>query len=60
MRRKLIDRKFRLTRLQYFSAVDVETAQVPGTNDQVDLNVNVTERNTGKVMLEQGLAPLRD
>jgi outer membrane protein assembly factor BamA len=31
--------KFRLTRLQYFSEVDVDTAQVPGTTDQVDLNV---------------------
>jgi len=48
--------KFRLTRLQYFSEVDVDTAQVPGTADQVDLNVSVTERNTGKVMLGAGVS----
>ena len=48
--------KFRLTRLQYFSAVDVDTAVVPGNTDQVDLNINVTERNTGKVMLGAGVS----
>ena len=48
--------KFRLTRLQYFSAVDVDTAIVPGNTDQVDLNVNVTERNTGKIMLGAGVS----
>ena len=53
---KVARSKFRLTRLQYFSAVDVETAQVPGTNDQVDLNVNVTERNTGRIMLGAGVS----
>jgi outer membrane protein insertion porin family len=53
---KVARSKFRLTRLQYFSQVDVDTAQVPGTNDQVDLNVSVTERNTGKVMLGAGVS----
>ena len=53
---KVARSKFRLTRLQYFSAVDVDTAQVPGTSDQVDLNVNVTERNTGKIMLGAGVS----
>ena len=48
--------KFRLTRLQYFTAVNIDTAQVPGTTDQVDLNVNVTERNTGRVMLGAGVS----
>ena len=48
--------KFRLTRLQYFSAVDVDTAVVPGNTDQVDLNVSVVERNTGKVMLGAGVS----
>jgi outer membrane protein insertion porin family len=48
--------KFRLTRLQYFSAVDVDTAVVPGNTDQVDLNVNVTERNTGKIMMGAGVS----
>jgi outer membrane protein insertion porin family len=53
---KVARSKFRLTRLQYFSAVDVDTAQVPGTTDQVDLNVNVTERNTGRIMVGAGVS----
>jgi outer membrane protein insertion porin family len=48
--------KFRLTRLQYFSSVDVDTAVVPGNTDQVDLNVSVVERNTGKVMVGAGVS----
>ena len=48
--------KFRLTRLQYFSAVDVDTAVVPGNTDQVDLNVSVAERNTGKIMVGAGVS----
>jgi outer membrane protein insertion porin family len=53
---KVARSKFRLTRLQYFSAVDVDTAVVPGNTDQVDLNVNVTERNTGKIMVGAGVS----
>jgi outer membrane protein insertion porin family len=53
---KVARSKFRLTRLQYFSAVDIDTVQVPGTNDQVDLNLNVTERNTGRVMVGAGVS----
>jgi len=48
--------KFRLTRLNYFSAVDIDTAQVPGLTDQVDLNINVTERNTGRIMVGAGVS----
>ena len=48
--------KFRLTRLQYFSGVEIETIQVPGLTDQVDLNVSVTERNTGRVMVGAGVS----
>jgi outer membrane protein insertion porin family len=48
--------KFRLTRLQYFSSVDVDTSVVPGNTDQVDLNVSVVERNTGKVMVGAGVS----
>jgi len=53
---KVARSKFRLTRLQYFSAVDVDTAQVPGLTDQVDLNVSVTERNTGRIMVGAGVS----
>jgi outer membrane protein insertion porin family len=53
---KVARSKFRLTRLQYFSSVDVDTAVVPGNSDQVDLNVSVVERNTGKVMVGAGVS----
>lgn len=53
---KVARSKFRLTRLQYFSQVDIDSAQVPGTSDQVDLNVSVVERNTGKIMVGAGVS----
>ena len=48
--------KERLDRLQYFDSVDVETPAVPGTTDQVDLNINVTEKSTGSVQFGAGLS----
>jgi len=48
--------KQRLERLQFFSDVNVETPAVPGTTDQVDLNINVTEKSTGSVMFGAGLS----
>jgi outer membrane protein insertion porin family len=52
-----IDRsKVRLNRTQYFSDVNFETPAVPGTSDQVDLKVKVTEKNTGAVSLGAGLS----
>ena len=39
--------KERLQRTGYFSDVNIETPAVPGTTDQVDITVNVVERNTG-------------
>ncbi|MES2636514.1 MAG: outer membrane protein assembly factor BamA [Pseudomonadota bacterium] len=48
--------KVRLERLQYFDNVDIETPAVPGTTDQVDLNLNVTERSTGSVQFGAGLS----
>lgn len=44
---KIARSKERLQRTGYFSDVNVETPAVPGTSDQVDINVTVTERNTG-------------
>ena len=48
--------KERLDRLQYFDTVDIETPAVPGTTDQVDLNVNVTEKSTGSIQFGAGLS----
>jgi outer membrane protein insertion porin family len=43
-----IDRsKVRLQRLGYFKKVEIETPKVPGTDDQVDVNVTVEETSSG-------------
>jgi outer membrane protein insertion porin family len=46
----------RVDRLGYFTDVNVETAEVPGTPDQVDLNVAVAEKPTGSVQLGAGFS----
>jgi outer membrane protein insertion porin family len=44
----------RIDRLGFFSSVDVDTAEVPGAPDQVDLTVNVVEKPTGNLTLAAG------
>jgi outer membrane protein insertion porin family len=44
---KIARSKERLQRTGYFDEVSIETPAVPGTTDQVDVNVTVKERNTG-------------
>ena len=48
--------KVRVRRLGYFEegSVNVETPPVPGTNDQVDMEVSVTEKNTGNLLAGVG------
>ena len=46
----------RLNRLGFFNEVNIETPSVPGTTDQVDVNVGVTEKPTGNVMLGAGFS----
>jgi outer membrane protein insertion porin family len=46
----------RLNRLGYFTQVNIETPAVSGTTDQVDVNVSVTEKSTGSVMLGAGFS----
>lgn len=46
----------RVDRLGYFSEVTVETSEVPGTPDQVDLNLQVKERPTGMVTIGAGFS----
>lgn len=50
-----IDRsKVRLQRLGFFRDVNIDTARVPGTTDQVDLNVKVTEESSGQFQFGVG------
>jgi outer membrane protein insertion porin family len=46
--------KDRINRLGYFTDVDVTTVPVEGTQDQVDVNVKVTEKPTGTLSLGVG------
>lgn len=46
----------RVDRLGYFGEVAIETQEVPGTPDQVDLTVNVTEKPTGSLSLGAGFS----
>lgn len=48
----------RIDRLGYFNDVNVETPPVPGTNDQVDVNVAVTERPTGSLNVTAGYSQI--
>jgi len=48
--------KERIRRTDYFSDVNVETPAVPGTADQVDLNISVVEKSTGSVQFGAGLS----
>ena len=46
----------RIERLGYFQGVTINTEPVPGTPDQVDLRVNVTERQTGSFTFGVGFS----
>ena len=46
----------RLNRLGYFKDVNIETQEVVGTPDQVDLNVNIEEKPTGMLTLGAGFS----
>ncbi len=48
--------KERLVRTDFFSDVNVETPGVPGTADQVDLNISLVEKSTGSVQFGAGLS----
>ncbi len=50
-----IDRsKVRIVRLNYFEDVNIETPAVPGSPDQVDLDITVTEKSTGNLLAGVG------
>ena len=44
----------RIDRLGYFNEVNIDTAPVPGSPDQVDVNVDVKEKPTGMINLGVG------
>ena len=46
----------RVDRLGYFKEVSIETHEVPGAQDQVDLTMNVTEKPTGNLSLGAGFS----
>ncbi len=51
---KVKNSKERVDRLGFFTEVAVETPPVPGTSDQLDVNMSVTEKATGNLMLGVG------
>ncbi len=46
--------RVRLQRLGFFDKIEIQTPSVPGTVDQIDINVTVTERATGSLTLGVG------
>lgn len=48
--------KDRINRLGYFTEVDLSTQDIPGSNDQVDVNVKVIEKPTGSFTLGAGFS----
>ncbi len=54
-----VDRsRIRLQRLGYFDDISVDTPAVPGTNDEVDVVVNVKERTSGQFTFGLGYSQL--
>ena len=46
--------RVRLQRLGFFERIEIDTEEVPGTNDQVDLIINVVEQSTGSLLFSIG------
>ena len=53
---KIRQSRNRVDRLGYFKDVTMDTQEVPGTPDQVDLTVNVVEKPTGSISLGAGIS----
>ncbi|MFZ9433000.1 MAG: outer membrane protein assembly factor BamA [Burkholderiaceae bacterium] len=56
--RKIRLSKERLERMAYFKDVNIDTQEVPGTADQVDLTATVTEKATGNFQIGAGYSSL--
>ncbi|MDD0814129.1 outer membrane protein assembly factor BamA [Curvibacter sp. HBC28] len=46
----------RVDRLGFFKDVNIETQEVPGSPDQIDLSINVTEKPAGSIQLGAGFS----
>jgi outer membrane protein insertion porin family len=46
----------RIDRLGYFNDVAIETPSVPGTTDQIDVNVTIVEKPTGNLLVGAGFS----
>ena len=55
--KSLVERsKIRLQQKPYFEEVNIETPRVPGSDDQVDVEVTVKERNSGQFQFSVGFS----
>ena len=54
--RKIKLSRDRVDRLGYFSDVNIESTEVPGTLDQVDLTITIKEKPTGNLALGAGFS----
>ncbi len=54
--RKIKISRDRVDRLGFFSEVNVDTSEVPGTSDQVDLVITVKEKQTGNLQIGAGFS----
>ncbi len=48
--------RVRVERLGYFKETTIDTPPVPGTTDQVDVNIDVVEQPTGNILLGAGFS----
>jgi outer membrane protein insertion porin family len=53
---KIQNSKTRLERTNYFNDVEVDSPPVPGTSDQVDVDVRVKEKSTGALLFGLGFS----
>ncbi len=55
--KSLVERsKIRLQQKPFFEEVSIETPRVPGTDDQIDVEISVKERNSGQFQFSVGFS----
>lgn len=53
---RVAESRSRIDRLGYFNDVSVETPSVPGTTDQIDVNITIVEKPTGNLLVGAGFS----